>query len=101
MVEAAEAERPDRYLRQSFRRDEFVHLQPSRLGESPRSEEADPLGSQPAKDEIQRSRGRRVQPLHVVNGDENGSFRSDLAEERSYGCGESPLVGYGLAGVGT
>src|SRR6266540_3290469 len=80
--------------------EELVHLQRGRLGESARGEEADPFGSQPAKDELERSCRGRVEPLDVVDGDENGSFRGELGEERPDGRGDRALVGYGVARVG-
>ena len=58
----------------------------------PRDQPPDPGIAQPAEHEGQGPRGRRVQPLAVVDGQEQGSVRGPPSDHRGQGHADRPLV---------
>src|SRR5439155_27022775 len=81
VLEGGKAERPDPRPDECLGRHKLLHCQPYGLRKSSRDEEADALTSQSTKNELQCRGGRRVEPLDVVDGEKNRSFRSKLGKE--------------------
>ena len=73
-----------------------VAVYAERDGRTPRSvrqQDRDRLVLEPAKRELEYSRGRCVEPLHVVNGDENGSRLGQQANDAKESERDRTLIG--------
>jgi hypothetical protein len=81
VVKAGQAQRADHRPGQQPGLDQLVHLQRRRLADATRDQKAEGLVPQPPQRELERGRRARVEPLEVVDGEQDGPRRCQLAED--------------------
>jgi hypothetical protein len=79
MLQGSKAQRPHAFAREYVVRKQRFEIQAGRLGEAASGHHANRFGPEAAQGERERRRRRRVEPLDVVDGEENRTVGSQKA----------------------